>query len=80
MFFYRFEVEKKTGTIRVAECDQPGAPHCLDFETRQVYFLSFKVYSSLVTFTIKFINSIELFRLGLFQVMWFFFCLFQCLV
>lgn len=43
MFFYRFEVEKKTGTIRVAECDQPGAPHCLDFETRQVYFLSFKV-------------------------------------
>lgn len=69
MFFYRFELEKKTGTIRVAECDQPGAPHCLDFETRQVYFLSFKVYSSLVT---QFINSIELFRLGLFQVMWFF--------
>jgi len=38
----KFEVDKKTGTITVAECDQPGAPHCLDFETRQVYFLSFK--------------------------------------
>uniref|UniRef100_A0A1B6L3B2 Cadherin domain-containing protein n=1 Tax=Graphocephala atropunctata TaxID=36148 RepID=A0A1B6L3B2_9HEMI len=38
----KFEVEKKTGTIKVADCDQPGAPECLDFETRQLYFLSFK--------------------------------------
>ncbi|RZF35066.1 hypothetical protein LSTR_LSTR009658 [Laodelphax striatellus] len=37
----KFNVNSKTGVITVAPCDKPGAPECLDFETKPVYFLSY---------------------------------------
>ncbi|KAK7790843.1 hypothetical protein R5R35_010718 [Gryllus longicercus] len=37
-----FTVNNKTGVITVAECPSPGASPCLDFETRPVYYLSYK--------------------------------------
>jgi hypothetical protein len=38
-------VDPRTGVITVAECAEgkAGEPPCLDFETRPVYFLSYKV-------------------------------------
>jgi len=41
----RFTVDKKTGTITVAECPdgKPGLLPCLDFETRPIYYLSYRV-------------------------------------
>ena len=41
--FFRFNVNKKTGLITVAPCEMPGAPHCLDFETKPVYYLNLQV-------------------------------------
>lgn len=39
----KFDVNNKTGTITVAVCETPGSEQCLDFETRDTYFLSYKV-------------------------------------
>lgn len=39
----RFSVNNRTGVITVAHCDDPGHEECLDFETKPVYFLSYKV-------------------------------------
>lgn len=39
----RFIVNNKTGVITVAPCITPGHDECLDFETKPVYFLSYKV-------------------------------------
>ncbi|GLV42165.1 Cadherin 87A, partial [Carabus blaptoides fortunei] len=38
----RFSVNNRTGVITVAHCDDPGNEECLDFETKPVYFLSYK--------------------------------------
>ncbi|KAK9508052.1 hypothetical protein O3M35_007799 [Rhynocoris fuscipes] len=38
----KFNVHKKSGLITVAPCEMPGAPHCLDFETEPVYFLTYQ--------------------------------------
>jgi hypothetical protein len=48
----RFAVDKKTGAITVAECleAKPGQQPCLDFETRPVYYLSFRVIRDLCDF------------------------------
>lgn len=39
----KFVVNNKTGVITVAHCDTPGHGDCLNFETKPVYFLSYKV-------------------------------------
>lgn len=39
----RFVVNNKTGVITVAACITPGHDECLNFETKPVYFLSYKV-------------------------------------
>jgi len=41
----RFNVDKKTGAITVAECSEgtPGVLPCLDYETRPIYYLSYRV-------------------------------------
>ena len=40
---YRFLVNNKTGVITVADCPTPGSKNCLDFETKQNYYLTYKV-------------------------------------
>ncbi|KAJ1523428.1 hypothetical protein ONE63_001290 [Megalurothrips usitatus] len=39
----KFLVNKKTGVILVAPCENPGSSSCLDYETKAVYFLNYKV-------------------------------------
>lgn len=39
----RFIVNRKTGVILVAPCENPGSGSCLDFETKPVYYLNYKV-------------------------------------
>lgn len=41
---FRFNVNKKTGVITVALCVSPGKTPCLDFESKPVYFLTYKVH------------------------------------
>jgi hypothetical protein len=36
-------VNNKTGVITVADCPTPGSRTCLDFETKQHYYLTYKV-------------------------------------
>jgi hypothetical protein len=36
-------VNNKTGVITVAGCPTPGSGNCLDFETKQHYYLTYKV-------------------------------------
>ncbi|CAG0880821.1 unnamed protein product [Cyprideis torosa] len=38
----RFQVDEKSGRIYVSPCSNPGQHPCLDYERKQVYFLSFK--------------------------------------
>ncbi|XP_021925581.1 cadherin-87A isoform X2 [Zootermopsis nevadensis] len=38
----KFSVNNKTGVITVAECSTPGSGSCLDFETKQHYYLTYK--------------------------------------
>ncbi|XP_073989842.1 cadherin 87A [Rhodnius prolixus] len=38
----KFNVHKKSGLITVAPCESPGSPHCLDFETEPVYYLTYQ--------------------------------------
>ncbi|KAE8740358.1 hypothetical protein FOCC_FOCC014138, partial [Frankliniella occidentalis] len=38
----KFLVNKKTGVILVAPCENPGSGSCLDFETKPVYYLNYK--------------------------------------
>lgn len=53
-----FQVSPSTGAITVAPCLTPGMGNCIDFETRQSYFLSFQAndghgQSSVVPLSIK---------------------------
>lgn len=43
----KFMVNNRTGTVTVADCDEPGSSDCLDYETKSEYFLSFKVRKKL---------------------------------
>jgi hypothetical protein len=47
MFVYRFSVNNKTGVITVADCPTPGSGTCLDFETKQHYYLTYKVWGGI---------------------------------
>ncbi|PNF35261.1 hypothetical protein B7P43_G04794, partial [Cryptotermes secundus] len=38
----KFSVNNKTGVITVADCPTPGSRTCLDFETKQHYYLTYK--------------------------------------
>lgn len=38
----KFQVGQTSGVITVAPCQTPGSGNCLDFETRQTYYLSFQ--------------------------------------
>ncbi|GFG39325.1 hypothetical protein Cfor_05830, partial [Coptotermes formosanus] len=38
----KFFVNNKTGVITVADCPTPGSKNCLDFETKQNYYLTYK--------------------------------------
>ncbi|KAJ4434750.1 hypothetical protein ANN_23319, partial [Periplaneta americana] len=38
----KFSVNNKTGVITVAECPTPGSKECLDYETKQRYYLTYK--------------------------------------
>jgi hypothetical protein len=40
-------VNNKTGVITVADCLTPGSKNCLDFETKQTYYLTYKVRTAL---------------------------------
>jgi len=40
-------VNNKTGVITVADCPTPGSKNCLDFETKQNYYLTYKVCTAL---------------------------------
>lgn len=44
----RFSVEPSSGVITVVECSTPGAEECLDYETRNTYFLSLQVQSNVL--------------------------------
>lgn len=39
----KFHVNNRTGTVTVADCQNPGNEDCLDYETQSEYLLSFKV-------------------------------------
>jgi hypothetical protein len=41
-------VNNKTGVITVADCPTPGSRTCLDFETKQRYYLTYKVWGVLL--------------------------------
>lgn len=43
ILFFRFSVNPKTGVVVVANCKDPGMPQCLDYETKSVYDLTYKV-------------------------------------
>lgn len=47
IYIYRFFVNNKTGVITVADCPTPGSKNCLDFETKQNYYLTYKVCTAL---------------------------------
>ena len=40
-------MNNKTGVITVADCPTPGSKNCLDFETKQTYYLTYKVCTAL---------------------------------
>ena len=40
-------MNNKTGVITVADCPTPGSKNCLDFETKQNYYLTYKVCTAL---------------------------------
>ncbi|EEB19942.1 conserved hypothetical protein [Pediculus humanus corporis] len=38
----KFSVNSKTGVVVVAKCENPGKPQCLDYETKNIYDLTYK--------------------------------------
>lgn len=57
-----FKVHDSTGVITVAECDTPGRGNCIDYETRNSYYLSYQAndgygHSSVVPLTINIMDS-----------------------
>ena len=57
-----FSVNPSTGVITVAECETPGSGNCIDFETRNSYYLSYQAndgfgQSTVVPLTIKIMDA-----------------------